>query len=176
MNGLPKSARGPWGGTMRRGGDARAVGLGFVVVLATLVAGSGEVGAKVRKGTARGPMLWITADRVSGFAPLTVSLYGKIVGASPDQVELCHAAVAPLSESVSGEGDRGIGHPAQSAQETPQAFGQTCEPGTLKRTAEGYDYLHNLRFASPGTYQVRMRMVDEGGKRVLSNPVQVTAF
>ncbi len=44
------------------------------------------------------------------------------------------------------------------------------------RTPDGYDYAHDMRFDRPGVYQVRLMMVDTGGRRVMSNTVQVNAF
>jgi hypothetical protein len=51
-----------------------------------------------------------------------------------------------------------------------------CATGTLVRTRDGFDYSHEMRFDRPGTYRVRLSMVDETGHRVMSNTVQVNAL
>jgi hypothetical protein len=154
-------------------------------VLVAVACGEGPAWAKARRGTVSGPVLWIVADRITGFVPFTVSLYGKIVGAEPDQVELCRSPVRPLGESMGGafegrpEGVAGREpRPAAAppSRSEPAATGPLCESGSLARTTEGFDYAHEVRFDRPGTYQVRLRMVDTRGKRTLSNPVQVNAY
>lgn len=120
-------------------------------------------------------MLLISTDRIVGFVPFTVSLYGKLVGLEPGRMEVCRSEVASLMETarspITDSGSLEAG-PRQDAlpQEPP------CEPGKVVRAPEGYDYAHDIRFDRPGTYQVRLRMLDKAGKRVLSNPVQVNAF
>ena len=122
------------------------------------------------------PALWIAADRVVGFVPFTVALYGKVLGASePGRLELCRetAAQADLANPRNGEDERM--QPARQETETGSAE-PTCATGTLVRTPEGYDYQHEMRFDRPGTYRVRLSMVDQTGHRVISNTVQVNAL
>ncbi len=122
------------------------------------------------------PALWIAADRVIGFVPFTVSLYGKVRSATePSRLELCRemAAQADMAGARDGIDDR-----MQPARHEPDAATPepTCATGTIVRTADGYDYQHEMRFDRPGTYRVRLSMVDQGGHRVVSNTVQVNAL
>lgn len=161
---------------MRRRERGRVRVAGWIVALLLLpAAGGAGIQAKGPKG--QGPMLWIVADRIVGFVPFTVLLYGKVVGTDPGTMELCRSEVAWLKETsaanpsggaASGQtpGDRG-GRPAE---------GSACATGRLQRTPEGYDYAYDMRFTQPGTFQVRLSMVDAEGKRILSNAVQVNAF
>ncbi|HKN48355.1 MAG TPA: hypothetical protein VJ144_10330, partial [Candidatus Polarisedimenticolia bacterium] len=41
--------------------------------------------------------LWIVADRIVGFVPFTVSIYGRVLGAVPGQIELCRSETAWLT-------------------------------------------------------------------------------
>ena len=133
------------------------------------------------KGWSKGPKesepaLWIAADRVVGFVPFTVALYGKVRGAAElNRFELCRelAVQADLANSRNGEDDRM--QPARHEPETGPAE-PSCAPGTLVRTPDGYDYQHEMRFDRPGTYRVRLSMVDQAGHRLISNTVQVNAL
>ena len=169
---------------------SRRAGIGplratVAALLLAIVFGGGSAWAKARKSPGPGPVLWIVADRIVGFVPFSVSLYGKIVGAEPDHVELCRSQVRPLGETpmTAGHDGRGMGSAGRGAdamagpaRPEPVAVGPACESGNLSRTTEGFDYAHDLRFDRPGTYQVRLQMVDTHGKRTLSNPVQVNAY
>jgi hypothetical protein len=167
----------------RRVGSLPLPAVAVAVLLAAAAAG-GSAWAKGRRSVGPGPVLWIVADRITGFVPFTVSLYGKITGAAPNQVELCRIPVRPLGETMPGGAEgRGAGMGGREPIPSPGpprpesgAVGPACESGSLSRTAEGFDYAHDLRFDSPGTYQVRLQMVDDQGKRTLSNPVQVNAY
>lgn len=146
--------------------------IGGLVLLAALP-WHGAAWAKPPRGS--GPMLMISADRIVGFVPFTVSLYGKLVGLEPGRMEVCRSEVAPLMEPArSAPGEGGAPESASRPEALPQE--PPCEPGKVVRAPEGYDYAHDIRFDRPGTYQVRLRMLDKAGKRVLSNPVQVNAF
>jgi hypothetical protein len=155
----------------------------MVALILALIFGGGTAWAKTRKSPAPGPLLWIVADRIVGFVPFTVSLYGKIVGAVPDQVELCRSPVQPMGEATTmgrdehGARSAGRGADSMEARGRPETLptGPVCEGGNLSRTSEGFDYSHAVRFDRPGTYQVRLQMIDTQGKRTLSNPVQVNA-
>lgn len=124
---------------------------------------------------ASGPMLWIVADRIVGFVPFTVYLYGKVSGGEPGRMELCRQEVEWLTDAGPSAG----GRPGAGPSAAPRPAGGSeapCASGILVRTPDGYDYQHDLRFEKPGTYQVRLSMVDPQGHRVLSNAVQVRAF
>ena len=163
-----------------RGRPFTAVAAGLLVVLAF---GGGNAWARAHKNSGPGPVLLIVADRIVGFVPFTVSLYGKIVGAEPEHVELCRSQVRPPGEAMTaGHDGRGGGNAGRDVDPMTgptrpgrEAIGPACESGNLSRTAEGFDYAHELRFDRPGTYQVRLQMVDTQGKRTLSNTVQVNA-
>jgi hypothetical protein len=46
----------------------------------------------------------------------------------------------------------------------------------LTPTPDGYDYTHAMQFDVPGVYSVRLMMVGESGRRVMSNTIRVNAF
>lgn len=122
-----------------------------------------------------GPMLLISADRIVGFVPFTVSLYGKLLGLEPGLMEVCRSEVAFLMDQARSPGpESGSLEPAPRRDALPQE--PPCQPGKVVRAPQGYDYAHDIRFDRPGTYQVRLRMLDKAGKRILSNPVQVNAL
>jgi hypothetical protein len=135
--------------------------------------GDGTAWAKGRKPA--GPMLWIVADRVVGFVPFTVYLYGKVVGTEPGKMELCRQEVESLTDS-SATGSSRPGHAAPSAQRPAPAGEPPCASGKVVRTPDGYDYQHDMRFEKPGVYQIRLNMVDAEGHRTHSNSIQVRAF
>src|SRR5688572_14288237 len=68
-----------------------------ILVLAAFFAAGGNGWAKGPKKPA-GPMLWIAADRIVGFAPLTVFLYGKLLGTEPGKMELCRSQIERLAD------------------------------------------------------------------------------
>lgn len=119
--------------------------------------------------------LWIVADRVVGFVPFTMSVYGKILGPPPGEIELCRSEVAWLAESGASRTHAGAAAPGDPL---PGGLGPqgSCASGRVQRTPDGYDYAHEMRFDRPGVYQVQLVMVDGEGRRVVSNPVQVTAL
>jgi hypothetical protein len=120
-------------------------------------------------------MLWIVADRVVGFVPFTVYLYGKVVGTEPGKIELCRQEVEWLTDS-SATGSSRPGYTVPPSRRSAEAGAAPCASGRVVRTPDGYDYQHDMRFEKPGTYQVRLSMVDARGHRVLSNSIQVRAF
>lgn len=148
------------------------------VIVAAMVLGSGPAwpkGSRTRDGA---PALWIAADRVVGFVPFTVTLYGKVPGTvEPGGLELCREAVMPadLAASRGGAEDPMA---ARAARNNPPAMPPetVCSAGTLVRTQDGFDYTHEIRFDRPGTYRVRLSMVDATGHRAISNTVQVNAL
>jgi hypothetical protein len=127
--------------------------------------------------TARHPTtgLWIVADRIVGFVPFTVSIYGRVLGPLPDQIELCRSETAWLTDSGSSRlrGGPAVAVDAPPGSDDPQGL---CALGRVERTPEGYDYAHEMRFDRPGVYQVRLMMVDAEGRRLVSNTVQVNAL
>jgi hypothetical protein len=145
-----------------------SIAVGSALLLSLL--GAGTAWARTpRKG---GTGLWIVADRIVGFVPFTVSVYGKILGSSPSQVELCRSESAWITQSSSG---RTIG--ARSGQADAAADDDTpCTAGQMVRTPDGYDYSHDLHFDRPGVYHVQLMMVDPAGRRIGSNTLQVNAF
>ena len=139
------------------------------IALLTLCLGQGSSWAKGPKRG--GPGLWIVADRIVGFVPFTVYVYGKLTGVEPGEVELCRSEVSLLAgtASVGGGAPAGRGQP-RAADPTP------CATGKVVRTPEGYDYTHDMRFDQPGTWQVQLTMVDREGHRLVSNSVRVNAL
>jgi hypothetical protein len=120
-------------------------------------------------------MLWIVADRIVGFVPFTVSLYGKLLGVEPGRMEVCRSEVASLTEPTRSRSEEN-GRLEPPLRHDPLREEPPCAPGKVVRAPDGYDYAHDIRFDRPGTYQVRLRMLDRAGKRILSNPVLVNAF
>ena len=160
---------------MRRGESSRVGLAGVIAALLLLPAGGGaEIQAKGPKG--QGPMLWIVADRIVGFVPFTVLLYGKVVGTDPGTMELCRSEVAWLTETSAANPSGGAASGQTPGDRGRPAEGSACATGRTQRTPEGYDYAYDMRFTQPGTFQVRLSMVDAAGKRILSNAVQVNAF
>jgi hypothetical protein len=147
-------------------------------VVAAAWLGTGVLWAKGSRAQDDPQALWIAADRVVGFVPFTVSLYGKVLASvEPGRIELCREAAMQTDvggsrdsadESMSARADRAA--PASAPQEP------VCAAGTLVRTPTGFDYRHEMRFDRPGIYRVRLSMVDATGHRVISNTVQVNAL
>ena len=147
-------------------------------VVAAMILSTGPAWAKGSRSKDGPPALWIAADRVVGFVPFTVSLYGKVLGsAEPDRLELCRelAMQTDVAGSRGGADDPMSERPdrntAPAARQDP-----VCATGTLVPTRDGFDYSHEMRFDRPGTYRVRLSMVDATGHRVMSNTVQVNAL
>ncbi|HEU4401421.1 MAG TPA: hypothetical protein VFT43_04895 [Candidatus Polarisedimenticolia bacterium] len=133
-------------------------------------------GAAWAKGPKRGgPGLWIVADRIVGFVPFTIYLYGKVLGTEPGQVELCRSEVAWVTDLSPRSISAGPSTPIDTRR-TADLEPPACDAGDVVRTPDGYDYTHDMRFVRPGTYQVRLMMVDRTGHRMVSNTVQVNAF
>ena len=144
------------------------------VLLVTLLA-HGTVDARAARPS--NPALWIVADRIVGFVPFTVYVYGQVNGLVPGRMELCGSELAWLTESGAaprGGGARPVTYDPQRDTVLQQEVG--CAAGRLTRTPDGYDYAHTMTFTRPGTYQVRLMMVDGEGDRVVSNALQVNAF
>ena len=133
----------------------------------------GPVWAKASKTAA--PGLWIAADRIVGFVPFTIYVYGKVIGAEPAQIELCRSEVAWIAESASTRiVEGGSASPRGANGGVSQLPG--CASGKALRTPDGYDFSQDMSFDKPGVYYVRLIMVDAEGNRRVSNSVRVSAF
>lgn len=152
-----------WGGLWR----AMQV-LGLCLVLLTAFGAD-----PIRAAKPATPGLWIAADRIVGFVPFTVYVYGKVVGTGAGQLELCRSNTAWIAESANARRVEG-GSPRPGGPVAPP--GPQCAAGRLNPTPDGYDYSHDLRFDRPGTYQLRLVMIDGDGERMVSNSVRVRAF
>jgi hypothetical protein len=119
--------------------------------------------------------IYIATNRVVGFVPLTVYVYGKIAGETPERIELCRSEMRSLMGD-SSQRDEERRTAVRSARRSSKMPGRTCAPGRLVPTPEGFDHAYEMRFDHPGTYQVRLMMVDRSGRRSVSNTVQVRAF
>jgi hypothetical protein len=156
-----------------------AVPLG--IVAAAVILGSGPAwskGSRPKDGKDGTSALWIAADRVVGFVPFTVTLYGKVPGsAEPSRLELCRdiPLQADPANPRPGADDPMMG---RTERNNPgiAPLEPLCATGRLVRTQNGFDYTHQMRFDQPGSYRVRLNMVDGTGHRVISNTVQVNAF
>src|SRR5258705_1620631 len=89
-------------------------------------------GARQRDGT---PALWIAADRVSGFAPVTVTLYGKVAGtAEPGRIELCRDVANPVDIGMTRGGDEDPTMARTDRRDSIAGPADTvCSTGTLTR-------------------------------------------
>jgi hypothetical protein len=135
-----------------------------------------RVGVHELQASSRGErteMLMIAADRVSGFVPFNVTVYGKMRGAAPDSVELCRSAVEPLFKPASRR-EVETGSDPDSRQTHGEAV--TCAPAQVVPSEGGYSFERDLRFDEPGIYQIRLTMKDARGRRVSSNTVRVAAY
>ena len=152
-----------------------------VVVAATILGGGtawskGSRAKDVKEGV---QAMWIAADRVVGFVPLTVTLYGKVPGTvEPSRLELCRD-VATQTDFANPRGAAEDPMTSRSERSNNAPVGPPeplCSTGKLVRTQDGFDYTHEMRFDRAGTYRVRLTMVDADGHRVISNTVQVNAL
>ncbi len=156
---------------MRRAGGVTGVILLLICLCLAATTALEPVWAK--EARQKSPGLWIAADRIVGFVPFTVYVYGKVAGAEPGQLELCRTEAAWIAESANA---RRVEIAPRRGSSLEGRSGPDCEAGALNRTPAGYDYAHDMRFDRPGTYQIRLVMVDAGGTRTVSNVVHVRAF
>ena len=156
--------------------DARKLFLRSILggaALAGVLAGAGSAWAKGPR--TNGPGLRIAADRITGFVPFTVSVYGKVSGTMPGRLELCRSEIAWLTES--SRSPLGAGERATSLHPDGQADAAAlCASGRVVATPNGYDYQHEMRFDRPGIYHLSLTMVDGSGHRWVSNTIRVSAF
>jgi len=121
-----------------------------------------------------GPALLIAADRLTGFVPFTVTVYGRVRGVVPGSIELCRLRVPPVFESLADRSSSRSGPDAEawSGPAEPAA----CVSGRAVASAGWFTYEHDLRFDQAGQFHVRLTMVDSAGRRLTSNTVRVSAF
>jgi hypothetical protein len=159
-------------------GTRRAWTVRAGILAAAIFITAGPIWSKGSRQKDATPALWIAADRVSGFAPLTVTLYGKVAGAvEPGRIELCRDVANPVDIGMArGEDDDPM--MARTDRRGPIAGPSetVCSTGTLTRTQNGFSYSQEVRFDRAGTYRVRLTTVDATGHRAISNTVQVNAF
>lgn len=165
------------GGTMLGTGWWRGAVIAGAVFL--ILSGGTPAWSKGLRARENGSALWIAADRVTGFVPFTVSLYGKVNSSvEPGKLELCREAAmqSDFAGSRNGRGADDAMMPTSRPDRDDPSSEPACSTGILVRTADGFDYKHEMRFDRPGTYRVRLSMVDQTGHRAISNTVQVNAL
>jgi len=146
----------------------------FVLTLLTSTTGSPRAAARGREAEGVSPTLLIAADRITGFVPFTVTVYGRIRGVEPGSIELCRSRIMPLFTSLA---DRGApGGPAETEGPPERAAAGACVSGRAVPSTGGFAYERDLRFDEPGLYHLRLTMVDDAGRRLISNTVRVSAF
>jgi hypothetical protein len=150
-----------------------APGILLLLLLVALPASS-KAASRARDQGPAGPALLIAADRVTGFVPFTVTVYGKVRGVEPGTIELCRQRITPLFEPLL---DRPPTRPGPESETwTDPAEPAACVAGRAVPSAGGFSYEHDLRFDEAGHYHVRLTMVDTSGRRLTSNTVRVSAF
>jgi hypothetical protein len=117
--------------------------------------------------------LFIAADRVHGFVPFSVTVYGFVNGAEPGSIALCRAKIEGMSEPAGQRGDA-WGWSGEEDKARPDPSG--CVPGRLVPSKGGFAYENDLRFDRPGIYHVQLLVIDAEGHRRTSNTVRVSAF
>ena len=161
---------------MRRRNVSRSMLVGLVVA-ATLLAGAPawSKGGRAKDGA---QALWIAADRVVGFVPFSVTLYGRVMGTvEPGRLDVCREAVMQADfGNPRGAGDDPMAGPGDRVNAPAAPGDSSCAAGTLVRGRDGFDFRHEMRFDRPGTYRVRLSTVDASGHRAISNTVQVNAL
>ncbi|HZM69389.1 MAG TPA: hypothetical protein VFB95_03350 [Candidatus Cryosericum sp.] len=158
--------------TMTRWGFAGAGCLLITVVLLSPVAS--RAASRARGSHEVGPALLIAADRVTGFVPFTVTVYGRIRGVEPESIELCRLRIPVLSEPAADHTGPRPGSESEARNEPNEPT--ACVSGRAIASAGWLAYEHDLRFDQAGQYHVRLTMVDSAGRRLTSNTVRVSAF
>ena len=144
-----------------------------------LTAAAPRAAARGREAEATAPTLLIAADRITGFAPFTVTVYGQIRGVVPGSIELCSSRIVPMFNSSADRGaaaERGATGPSDPDMPPERAAAGGCVSGKAEPSAEGFAYERDLRFDQPGLYHLRLTMLDTTGRRLSSNTVRVSAF
>ena len=157
---------------MTRWGLAGAGCLLMTVMLLSPVAS--PAASRARGSNEASPALLIAADRVTGFVPFTVTVYGRIRGVEPESIELCRLRIPLLSESAADHSGPRQGSESEARSETGEPT--ACVSGRAIASAGWFAYEHDLRFDQAGQYHVRLTMVDSAGRRLTSNTVRVSAF
>jgi hypothetical protein len=142
-----------------------------VALLSPVVA---RAASRARGSNDASPALLIAADRVTGFVPFTVTVYGRIRGVEPESIELCRLRIPPLSEPAADHSGPRSGSESEVRNEPAEPV--ACVSGRAIASAGWFAYEHDLRFDQAGQYHVRLTMVDSGGRRLTSNTVRVSAF
>jgi hypothetical protein len=142
-------------------------------VAASLALPSGTSWARDTAPEKGGRALFIAADRVNGFVPFSVTVYGFVNGAEPGSIALCRAKIEAMSEPASQRGDV-WGWAGEEGKARPDPSG--CVPGRLVTSKGGFAYENDLRFDRPGIYHVQLLVIDAEGHRRTSNTVRVSAF
>ena len=145
----------------------------LLVVLASSPAAS-RAASHPRDSAQPRPALVIAADRVSGFVPFTVTVYGRVRGVEPDSIELCRLRIPSLSEPHVDRPPSRSGSEVEARAESVEPA--ACVSGRAVASAGWFAYEHDLRFDEAGQYHVRLTMIDSAGRRLTSNTVRVSAF
>ncbi|MCZ6696129.1 MAG: hypothetical protein O7A63_06255 [Acidobacteria bacterium] len=155
----------------------RRLGNGWMVAGAfglALLASGGTVSSGEQSSENQGD-LYIATDRVVGFVPLKVYVYGRIRSGTPARIELCRSEVRSIMADTRRRPDARRDAIRSIRGETSRPA-TSCTAARLVETPNGYDHAYEMRFDRPGTYQVRLMMTDQSGRRSMSNTVQVRAF
>ena len=157
-----------------RGMAAFCILVALILTPGLFTSGAAARSHGVRSVEETGPALLIAADRITGFVPFTVTVYGRVLGFEPDTVELCRWKVQPLLEPR-GEADSKEERPGPETRSQGDGPG-ACVTGRPVPSPGGYAYEHEIRFDQSGSFQIRLAMVGGSGRRVTSNMVRVSAF
>lgn len=158
---------------MSRWGASAAAGCLLMILFMTNPEAS-RAASRSRESDRSTPALLIAADRVSGFVPFTVTVYGRVRGVEPGSIELCRLRIPTLDEPPDELATSRPGSEAEGWSEAAQPM--ACVAGRAVASAGGIAYEHDLRFDRAGQYHVRLTMIDSGGRRLTSNTVRVSAF
>jgi hypothetical protein len=142
-------------------------------VAACLALLGGESWARSAAADKGARALFIAADRVNGFVPFSVTVYGFVNGAEPGSITLCRAKIEAMSEPAGQRGDA-WGWAGEESKGRTDPSG--CVPGRLVPSKGGFAYENDLRFDRPGVYHVQLLVIDAEGHRRTSNTVRVSAF
>ena len=157
---------------MTRWGPFAAGCLLLTALLAAPV--TSRAASRTRESGDLSPVLLIAADRVTGFVPFTVTVYGRVRGVVPGSIELCRLRVPPVFESLAERSPSRSGPDAETR--SGPAEPAACVSGRAIASAGWFTYEHDLRFDQAGQFHVRLTMVDSAGRRLTSNTVRVSAF
>lgn len=157
---------------MTRWGLSAAGGLLLTVLFLTPV--TSRAASRARESGEASPALLIAADRVTGFVPFTVTVYGRVKGVEPGSIELCRLPIPPAFEPLTERPPSRSGSDAEAWSGLAEPA--SCVSGRAVASAGWLVYEHDLRFDQAGQYHVRLTMLDSTGRRLTSNTVRVSAF